>query len=77
MTKRTVLCLSLSRPFSPLKFAFSIMKGFGRLGKIFKAKNQCISLSGRVAEWPNASDSKSEGGVSRPGVQIPPLPNLC
>ena len=29
---------------------------------------------GRVAEWPNASVLKTEGGVTRPGVRIPPLP---
>jgi hypothetical protein len=27
-----------------------------------------------VAEWPNASVLKTEGGVIRPGVRIPPLP---
>ncbi len=31
---------------------------------------------GRVAEWPNASVSKTEVGVTRPGVRIPPLPML-
>ena len=31
---------------------------------------------GRVAEWPNASVLKTEGGVTHPGVQIPPLPSF-
>lgn len=35
----------------------------------------CLFL-GRVAEWPNASVSKTEVHESVPGVQIPPLPTF-